>query len=89
MMAGIAKGLSDADAQKVAVHYEALKPAVPAVGAAGKMSAQARRERPLAPLAMARPASAATPRGPASPDSHGSILSPPWRPTRTAPERTT
>ena len=89
MMAGIAKGLSDADAQKVAVHYEALKPAVPAVGAAGKMSAQARRERPLAPLAMARPASAATPRGPASPDSHASILSPPWRPIGTAPERTT
>lgn len=36
MMAGIAKGLSDADAQKVAAHYEALKRAIPAVGVANK-----------------------------------------------------
>jgi cytochrome c553 len=36
MMAGIAKGLSDADAQKVAAHYEALKSAVPAAGTARK-----------------------------------------------------
>ena len=36
MMAGIAKGLSDADAQKLAAHYEAQKPAVPAVGVASK-----------------------------------------------------
>jgi cytochrome c553 len=36
MMASIAKGLSDADAQKVAAHYEALKPAMPSAGAAKK-----------------------------------------------------